>query len=308
MAPGHDQPLYLLPFDHRRSYERDMFGVEPPLTPAQHQQVVDSKWLIYEGFREALARVPVAGAGVLVDEEFGVDILRAARAEGYVTAVSTEQSGSPEFEFEYGESFAEHLSAIRPTFAKALVRYNPDGVTALNCRQTARLARLSARCRATGPRFMFELLVPATEEQLACVHGDLASYDRELRPALMVRAIRVLQNAGVEPDVWKVEGLWRREDCLQIVETARRDGRDDVGCIVLGRGAHEGEVVEWLEIAASVPGFVGFAVGRTTFWEAVAAHLAGRATRKEAVARIADRFCEWCAIFERARQPPVPIR
>ena len=148
---------------------------------------------------------------------------------------------------------------------------------------------------------MFELLVPATKTQMDRVQGDTPTYDRQIRPELMLQTIHTLQDAGVEPDVWKVEGLDRREDCERVVATARRDGRGDVGCIVLGRGADEKKVVGWLETAASVPGFIGFAVGRTTFWEAVAAYEAHTITRHEASARVAQRFREWTAIFEPSR-------
>jgi myo-inositol catabolism protein IolC len=147
---------------------------------------------------------------------------------------------------------------------------------------------------------MVELLVPATKAQLDRVQADKAAYDLRLRPDLMLQTIRAFQDAGIEPDVWKVEGLDRREDCERVVETARRDGRGDVGCIVLGRGADEKKVVGWLETAASVPGFIGFAVGRTTFWEAVADYQANKATRQEAAYRVAQRFRGWAAIFERA--------
>ena len=116
----------------------------------------------------------------------------------------------------------------------------------------------------------------------------------------MLEAIRTLQDAGVEPDVWKIEGLDRREDCERLVETARRGGRDDVGCIVLGHGADENNVAGWLETAASVPGFIGFAVGRTTFWDAVADYESNKASRQEAVARVAHRYGHWATIFQRA--------
>lgn len=298
---GYDRPLYLLPFDHRHSYETGMFDFAPPLTPVQKEAVADSKRLIYEGFQASLDEVPVARAGILVDEEFGADILRDAAARGYVVALATEQSGSDEFELEYGDDFAAHIEAFGPSFAKVLVRYNPEGDAALNRRQVERLVRVSDHCRTAGPRFMFELLVPATQAQRAHVQGDAAAYDRELRPGLMVEAIRALQDAGVEPDVWKVEGLDRRQDCARIVGVARRGGRGEVGCIVLGRGADETKVVQWLEVAASVAGFIGFAVGRTTFWDAVAAYQAGATTRREAAEQIARRYAEWAEIFERAQ-------
>ena len=302
MSLGYNRPLYLLPFDHRLSYVIDMFKFTPPLTTDDHDAVVDSKQVIYDGFRQALGSgVPMSRAGILVDEEFGAGILRDATRNGYVTALSTEKSGSDEFEFEYGDSFAEHIEAFGPTFAKVLVRYNPEDDAAINRRQTLRLKQLSNYCLGAGQLFMFELLVPATKAQLDRVQGDKNAYDVEIRPQLMLETIHTLQDAGVEPDIWKIEGLDRREDCERVVEAARRGGRPEVGCIVLGRGADEQKVVGWLETAASVPGFIGFAVGRTTFWDAVADYEAKRATRQEAASRIAERFREWAAIFVRAR-------
>jgi myo-inositol catabolism protein IolC len=304
MSLGYNRPLYLLPFDHRHSYVTGMFGFTPPLTADQHQAVAASKQLIYDGFRQTLGDdVPIRCAAILVDEEFGADVLRDAITHGYVTALATEKSGSNEFEFEYGAAFAQHIEAFGPTFAKVLVRYNPENDTALNRRQTARLKQLSDYCRAADQLFMFELLVPATKAQMDLVQADKQAYDLRIRPALMLQAIRVLQDAGVEPDVWKIEGLDRREDCERVVKIARRDGRHNVGCIVLGRGADEQKVVSWLETAASVPGFIGFAVGRTTFWDAVAGYEAQKTSRQEAVSRVAERYREWAAIFERAHSP-----
>jgi myo-inositol catabolism protein IolC len=123
----------------------------------------------------------------------------------------------------------------------------------------------------------------------------------------MVQAIRALQDAGVEPDIWKIEGLDRRADCERIVATARRDGREEVGCIVLGHGADAAKVAQWLEVAAPVPGFVGFAVGRTTFWDAIASYVAKNVTRNEAAALIARRYNEWATIFNRAKSPRTDI-
>ena len=302
MRFGYNQPLYLLPFDHRLSYLTGMFHLDPPLTPDQREAVTDSKEVIYDGFQQALSLgVPAASAGVLVDEEFGADILRDASRNEYATVLPTERSGSDEFEFEYGAEFASHIAAFKPTFAKALVRYNPEGDPALNQRQTARLKQLSDYCRSVGQRFMFELLVPATTAQRKRVDAFETTYDRLMRPRLVLQAIRTLQDAGVEPDVWKVEGLNRREDCEHVVATARRGGRSEVGCIVLGRNAERDRVRHWLETAASVPGFIGFAIGRTTFWDAVAAYVAKQVSRQEAAWLIARRYREWATVFEQGR-------
>jgi len=195
------------------------------------------------------------------------------------------------------------MRARDPTFAKMRVRYDPESDAALNRRQTAPLSRLSEYCRAASRRFMFELLVPAPPARKRGVRADQATYDPRARPALTLRGIRALQGAGVAPDVWPAEGWDRREDCERVVATARRDGRRDVGCIVLGRGADAQKVVRWLTVAASVPGFVGCAVGRTTFWNVVAGHVGKWATLPEAVSRIARRYREWAAIFELGRWP-----
>jgi myo-inositol catabolism protein IolC len=273
MPRGYDRALYVLPFDHRGSFQAKLFGWKPPLSDAQTAEIASAKQVIYEGFESALvAGVPKEKAGILVDEQFGAAILRDAAAQGIVTACPAEKSGQDEFEFEYGEDFARHIEAFDPTFSKVLVRYNPGGDRALNKRQAARLKRLSDFLAARNrSRFMFELLVPPEKVQLDRLKGDKKTYDLEVRPRLMVEAIRELQDAGVDPDVWKVEGLDRREDCQDIVAAARAGGRDRVGCIILGRGEDDRKVRHWLGTAAEVPGFIGFAVGRTDFWDPLVA-------------------------------------
>jgi myo-inositol catabolism protein IolC len=258
--------------------------------------------VIFDGFKAAVAAgVPKAKSGILVDEQFGAAILRDAKAEGFITACAAEKSGQAEFDFQYGEDFARHVETFDPTFCKVLVRYNPEGNQALNQTQAGRLRRLSDYLANRGKsRFMFELLVPAEKAQLDSLHGDKAAYDRELRPRLMVGAIEQLQAAGVEPDLWKVEGLDRREDCQKIVATARAGGRASVGCIILGRGENEQKVTDWLRTAASVPGFIGFAIGRTDFWGPLVDWRAGTMTRDEAVATISRRYREFVDIFEQS--------
>jgi 5-dehydro-2-deoxygluconokinase len=237
-----------------------------------------------------------------VDEQFGDAILRDAAANGYSFACPAEKSGQDEFDFEYAADFAKHIEAFRPTFCKVLVRYNPEGEAVLNQRQTARLKQLSDYLHGQSQsRFMFELLVPAEKAQLDRLKGDKKAYDLELRPRLMVQTIQQMHYAGVEPDVWKIEGLDRRADCEKIVAAARRGGRDQVGCIILGRGEDDKKVHEWLATAAGVKGFIGFAVGRTDFWEPLVSYRAKKSTCEAAVAEIARRYREFVGIFEKAR-------
>jgi 5-dehydro-2-deoxygluconokinase len=281
-----------------------MFGWHGALDEEQTAQIAAAKQVIYDGFKAALeGGVKQDEAAILVDEQFGAAILRDAAASGYHFACPAEKSGQEEFDFEYGEDFAAHIEKFHPTFSKVLVRYNPEDDAEMNARQRERLRRLSDYLQSAGRSlFMFELLVPATKAQLDKLKGDKTAYDLEVRPGLMEQAITALQDAGVEPDLWKIEGLDRREDCEKMVATAQRKGRERVNCIILGRGENEEKVREWLTTAAGVEGFIGFAVGRTDFWEPLTAWRGKTKTRDEAVAEIAGRYKEFVDLFASARK------
>jgi len=300
---GFNQPLYVLPFDHRGSFETKLFGWHGDLDAAQTAEIAAAKQVIYDGFKSAVAAgVPKARAGILVDEQFGAAILQDARANGFITACPAEKSGQDEFDFEYGADFAAHIEKFQPTFSKVLVRYNPGGDAVANSRQAARLKQLSDYLRSQSPSaFMFELLVPPEPAQLDRLQGDKKAYDLELRPQLMVQAIQQLQEAGVDPDVWKIEGLDRREDCERVAAAAQADGRRQVGCIILGRGENDQKVHDWLATAAGVNGFIGFAVGRTDFWQPLVELRAHKISREAAVAEIARRYREFVHVFQAAK-------
>jgi myo-inositol catabolism protein IolC len=303
MSVGFDKPLYVLPFDHRGTFQEKMFGWKGVLTAAQTAEIAAAKEVIYDAFKAAVAAgVPKAKAGILVDEQFGAAILADAAKHGFSTSCPAEKSGQEEFDFEYGDDFLKHIEAFNLTFCKVLVRYNPEGEKALNQRQTERLKRLSDALHAKGKsQFMFELLVPPEKAQLEKVKGDKKAYDLQIRPGLMVQTIHQLQDAGVEPDVWKIEGLDNVEDCKKVVAAAHRGGREKVGCIILGRGEDDKKVREWLTTAAHTPGFIGFAVGRTTFWDPLVDMRAKKITREAAVTEIARRYREWVDVFEKGR-------
>jgi myo-inositol catabolism protein IolC len=291
MALGYDKKLFILAFDHRGSFQKKMFGIEGDPTPAETAKIIDAKSVIFDGFSHALGEgAPADAAGILVDEEFGTDVARKALANGWICAMPVERSGLAYFEFEYGDDFGAHVSAFEPTFSKILVRYNPEGDSATNTRSLAGLERLSDWLHENDHTFLFELIVPAEEAQLARVDGSDDRYDTEIRPALMKTAIEEMQAAGIEADVWKIEGIDRREDCEMIAEAARAGGRDGVGCVVLGRGANAEKVDHWLRTAAGVPGYLGFAIGRTIWWDQLAGYLDGSLSRDVAAAQISANY------------------
>jgi myo-inositol catabolism protein IolC len=301
MPLGYDKPLYLMAFDHRGSFEQGLFGATPPVSAEVHAKISAAKEIIYDAHLRALAQgAPASACGVLVDEEFGASIAVRARKEGVPLAMPTEKSGQDEFEFEYGAEFGAHIEEFDPTFAKVLVRYNPEGDATVNRRQTGQLGTLSRWLRKRERKFLFELLVPATTAQLDRFEGHQREYDKALRPSLVVEVIRAMQAADVEPDIWKIEGLDDRAACEAVVAQARSDGRDGVKCIVLGRGADEAQVIEWVKIGAAVDGFDGFAVGRTLWQDALKDYLAEKLTRDQTVDQISRRYLEVIAAYRGA--------
>jgi myo-inositol catabolism protein IolC len=291
---GYDECLYILAFDHRGSFEKMVGDVG---------RVPGAKTLIWEGFQRAVEQgAPKQFAGVLVDGQYGPEVAREAKAGGYKLAMPVEKSGQNEFDFEYGDRFGEKIEEFDPDFSKVLVRYNPEGDQAMNERQIEKLRRLSEWLHEHHRKYLFELLVPAEDAQLARVDGDTDRYDRELRPELMMETILQLQNGGVEADIWKIEGIEDREACNEIAQLARREGREKVSCVVLGRGASDERFDEWLRAASGLDGYVGFAIGRSIFGESVKAYAADPDgfDRDSAVEKIAANYRRFIDVYEGA--------
>jgi myo-inositol catabolism protein IolC len=301
MALGYDGKLYILAFDHRGSFQKKMFGIEGDPTAEQVKTISDAKRLIFEGMLEAVRRgAEPSATGVLVDEQFGSDIPSRAREHGLKLAMPVEKSGQNEFDFDYGGDFGAHIETFDPDFSKVLVRLNPEDDPVLNERQLGRLKTLSEWLLAHQRKFLFELLVPATDDQLAKAGGDTDRYDAELRPGLMRRAMEQIQDFGVEPDVWKIEGVDQREDAVMLAQQARSgEGRAGVTCVLLGRGASTAKVEQWLRAASTVEGFIGFAIGRSIWWDALKGYLAQELAREAAAAQIADNYMHFVDVYER---------
>jgi 5-dehydro-2-deoxygluconokinase len=301
MAIGYDGKLYILAFDHRGSFQKRMFEIDGDPTAEERATIVDSKHLVYEGMVRAAQTGQVAEdqLGVLVDEQFGGEVPKLAHADGLKLAMPVEKSGQNEFDFQFGDDFGEHIEAFDPAFSKVLVRYNTDDDPELNRRQLERLKRLADWLHSKDRKFLFELLVPATEGQLASVDGDEDRYDAELRPELMRRAIAEAQDFGIEVDIWKIEGVDARADAEMLARQTREgEGREGVVCVLLGRGASDEKVDHWLRQAAPVEGFVGFAIGRSIWWDALKGFLGGSMEREDAVQLIADNYLRFIRVYE----------
>jgi myo-inositol catabolism protein IolC len=302
MNLGYDHKLYILAFDHRGSFQKKFFGIEGEPDAEQTAIIADAKHLIFEGMLQAIGGgADASSAGVLVDEQFGSTVPAEARERGLKLAVPAERSGQNMFDFQYGEEFGAHIEKFDPDFTKVLVRYNPDGDAEANREQLGKLKQLSDWLHGHERKFLFELLVPAEDAQLASVDGDSDRYDAELRPELMRRAIVDIQDAGIEVDIWKIEGVDERSDCEMLATQTRVGGRDGVVCVVLGRGANDAKVDHWLTQAAPVEGFVGFAIGRSIWWDPLKAYVDGKIERAAGARKIAENFLRFVAVYERAK-------
>jgi myo-inositol catabolism protein IolC len=302
MALGYDGKLFILAFDHRGSFQKKMFGIEGDPTEDETQTISDAKHLIFEGMLAAAEKgLDEEASGVLVDEQFGGDIPQQGKENGFKLAMPVEKSGQNEFDFQYGDDFGAHIESFDPDFSKVLVRYNPDGDAEMNQRQLERLKRLADWLHDNGRKFLFELLVPAEESQLEQVGGDSERYDTELRPELMRRAIEDCQNFGIEVDIWKIEGVDEQSDCEMLAEQTRRgEGREGVVCVVLGRGASDDKVDQWLRAGAPVEGYVGFAIGRSIWWDALKGFLDGSIEREDAAQQIAEKYLRFVKVYQEA--------
>ncbi len=297
MDLGYDGSLFILAMDHRGSFKSKMFGLSGEPDAEARAQLQAAKRLVWNGFRAAHEAGVPDGAGVLVDEEMGAGVAREARDLGVPLAVPVERSGQRTFDFEYGDDFGAHIEEFDPTFSKVLVRWNPDDEPALKAEQGGRLKVLSDWLRDRETKFLFELLVPASDRQLELVGGDATAYDSRIRPILMLEAIAELQGAGVEPDVWKIEGVDEQADCELLAALTMSGGRSGVRSVVLGRGADDAKVEHWLRSGAPVAGYAGFAIGRTIWWDGVAGWKDGSLEESAATDLIAANYRRFIDVY-----------
>ncbi len=297
---GYNKPFYILAFDHRASFAKGILGVEGEWNDEQRNLIQDYKYIIYQGLLSAIDQgVPKYQAALLIDEITGDRVLKDGHKNGITTILTTEKSGQDEFAFEFGDDFKEHIVKYSPTFTKALIRYNPQGDKEANARQRKGLKILSDFSHESGIKFLIEPLIPATDEQLAKFDGDKKRYDNELRADLTVKMIEEMNNDGVFPDIWKIEGLNSSQDYEKIVRQARAEGKENVSIVVLGRGESEENVEHWLKAGKSVQGVVGFAIGRTIFMQPLIDLHKGIIDKNEAIIRISQEYLRFYKVFSK---------
>ena len=297
---GYSQDLYILAFDHRGTITKGLLGVEGrEPTQDEANKVSEMKQIIFDGFLKANEYGITGGdPAILVDETFGIEVQQKAKEMNIKFAAPVEKSGQKVFDFEYGDQFGEKINEVGADFVKILVRWNPDDEEEIRETQGNRIKELSDWLTENDKKFLLEFLVPATEEQLASVENDQARYDSEIRPKLAVKVVEEMRERGADPDIWKIEGLDTSEDCEKVAHAIRTGDREDVIAVVLGRGASDEKVNEWLRAGSSVEGYKGFAIGRSIFWDALKSFHEGEKSREEAVEEIAQSYLGFLSVYQ----------
>ena len=295
--------LLILADDHRDSLEKELYKLTAPPTPIEAARIRSDKMLVYQALVDATSTLPdAAQAGILVDEEYGTEVAElAADSEGRINlSMPLEASGKTWFEFAYGDEWKNHADSFRTDHAKVLIRDNPSLAVPDRLQQAERLKIVSAWAAETKRHLIVELLVPPTDDDLKSVDGDRKRYDDELRPRLTLDVIGFLQDHGADPALWKVEGMDTSADAAAVADLARRGGRT-ADCIILGRHASKEDLDRWLDVAAPLPGYVGFAIGRSIWWDPLADHLAGTISADVARAQITKNYLYFAHAYLNAR-------
>jgi myo-inositol catabolism protein IolC len=297
---GYSSDLYILAFDHRGTLTKGLLGVEDrEPTDEEIGRVSSMKDIIFDGFLEAKNNGISGGdPAILVDEAFGLQVQEKAKKMGIKFAAPVEKSGQKVFDFEYGDNFGEKIKEVNADFVKILVRWNPDDDVETRQIQGERIKRLSDWLDENERKFLLEFLVPASEQQLESVGGDQARYDSEIRPKLAVQVVEEMRERGADPDIWKIEGLDTTNDCENVSKVIKDGGRENVIAVVLGRGANDEKVNQWLRTGSSVDGYKGFAIGRSIFWDSLKGWHAGEKSREEAVSEIANSYLSFISVYQ----------
>jgi myo-inositol catabolism protein IolC len=306
-TPSASRPLFILADDHRDSLEKQLYKLTAPPTPPQAARIRADKLLVYEALADATKRLPdAAQAGILVDEEYGADVADlASKSDGLINlSMPLEASGKDWFEYAYGDDWKTHAGYFPTDHAKVLIRDNPSLAVPDRLQQAERLKVVSAWAAETRHHLIVELLVPATDGDLKSVGGDKKRYDDELRPKLTLDVVGFLQDHGADPELWKIEGMDTRADAAAVAELAKRGGRT-ADCIILGRHASKKDLDRWLDVAAPLPGYVGFAIGRSIWWDPLAGHFAGTISADVAQHQIAQNYLGYAHAYLEAQAAAV---
>ena len=121
---------------------------------------------------------------------------------------------------------------------------------------------------------------------------------RGVRWAFFTIALKKFSKSSLLNEIWKIEGLDTTDDNENVSKVIKDGGREDVIAVVLGRGANDEKVNEWLRAGSSVDGYSGFAIGRSIFWNSLKGWHENEKSREEAVSEIANSYLNFISVYQ----------
>jgi myo-inositol catabolism protein IolC len=286
-------PMYMLAFDHRKVL-RDLYP------SAQTADLQLAKVVVLDTL-DALSDLVIDAfpLSFLVDEEYGAEAARLARERGHYVAMPIEASRTKALELQFPDDYQSRFEKLNPHCVKALVFHNPADDAARKAQQLGLLLDIGVFAQEQERDYLLEVLINPSPEQLAECGGDHNIFREKLFPQLLIHSIAEMQDFGIDPHIWKIEGLETLEDTKAVAAQAVSGGRDDVRCVVLGSGESPAKVASWLKNASAVPQFSGFAIGRTVWHQPLVDLFSGEISRAEAVTQMALTFTNLIKGFNR---------
>jgi myo-inositol catabolism protein IolC len=277
--------IYMLAADHRWQWEE--WCDERSIPRARIGEV---KRLAYDGFllaRDRSAAVRESGA-LLVDEQYGSGVLADALRAGVTVGTPAEKAGA----FPLTWSAEPFWRALTGAFVKVLVRYRPDDEEAVRDGQWEKLDALQTWCRGAGKPLVVEILVARRGEAEE-------AFEAVGRPEMLAGFIAEAYRRGLTPEFWKIEGTLspqgaRTIDAAIAANAACRQ-------IILGKAAALSTIGRWFAAAAASPTAIGFAIGRSVFWEPSAAFLTGTHTAERAAHDICANYLDLVDAWKQSR-------
>jgi 5-dehydro-2-deoxygluconokinase len=287
----HPQRVYMLAADHRWQWEEFCDARSIPRT-----RIAGVKRLALDAFLIARDRVAAVGefGALLIDEQYASAVIADALRAGVTVGTPAEKAGA----FPLAWSSDPFSAALTGAFVKVLVRYRPDDEEAIRAGQWEKLDALQTWCRDAGKPLVIEVLVPRRQEA-----ED--EFEASGRPAMLAGFIGDAYRRGLTPAFWKIEGTLAPEGA-RTIDTAIA-AHPACRQIILGKAADLGTIDRWFAAAAASTTAVGFAIGRSVFWEPSAAFLSGATTAEQASADICKNYVRLVAAWDRRRDSQVSV-
>jgi 5-dehydro-2-deoxygluconokinase len=206
-------------------------------------------------------------------------VIAEARRDGVVVGTPAERAGA----FPLAWATEPFDRALIGAFVKVLVRFRPDDADEIRDGQWHQLDMLQAWCRRAETQLVVEVLVPRRQE-------PEDTFDGAGRPAMLADFIGESYRRGLTPQFWKIEGT-PAADGARTIDRAIA-AQPQCRQIILGKAADIATIERWFAAAHNSATAVGFAIGRSVFWEPSTAFLAGSMTAAEAAANICANYLQ----------------